>query len=432
VALPQEPTWVKERPAIPGWYVGIGSAARTGDVAGDRMAARAQALNDIAAQISVTVAGDLLREVVERNDSLKASVTSLVRASARAELEGVEVAGTYEDGERCWVYLRLDREAHRRRREEKIRTAAELAAGMVVRGRDAESRGDLVTALRSYAQALIPMSGHLDQDVTVEAGGKPLRPVQEAFTSIQRLLDGIELLPPQRSMNVRFGKGGPQPFDVTARRAGGAPVRALPVQFSFLKGSGEIPREVSTDEQGVARCGIRKITSGERIQIIEARIAPGSLLGQDTSSVVRLLLSGLGVPRSRLLLDVTGPLVAVESDESLWDRPLEQKRIDPVLRGRLTEKGFAFVEGRSNASFLVTIKARTRQGSRTMGLCFAFVTVDVSVLDLETGQEIYRRVLTDLKEGSDSFDKAAMKAFGAASSRISDELVPQLVAAVLR
>jgi hypothetical protein len=202
------------------------------------------------------------------------------------------------------------------------------------------------------------------------------------------------------------------------------------VQFSFLKGTGEMPREATTDDQGMARAGIRKITSGDRLQIVEARVGLSSLLGQDTSSIVRVLLSGTSVPRARLVLDVTGPEVAVESDETLWDGPLVQKRIEPVIRQRLTERGFAFVEDRGRASILVTVRARARQGSRTMGLCFVFVTADVSAVDLESGREIYRRILPEIKEGSDSFEKAAMKAYGTAASKVADELVPQVVTAV--
>jgi hypothetical protein len=65
-----------------------------------------------------------------------------------------------------------------------------------------------------------------------------------------------------------------------------------------------------------------------------------------------------------------------------------------------------------------------------MGLSFAYVTVDISAIDLESGQEVFRKVLTDIKEGSDTFEKAAMRGYAAAATRISDELVPQLVVRV--
>jgi len=426
----QVPSWVEQRPSLPGYYVGIGSAAKTGALSDDQAAARNQALNDIATQISVTISGEVLREVVERNDSLRTQMTSLLRASARADFEDIELVGTYGDATRTWCYVRVNREAYRRRHEQKVRAAAGMSADLLTKGKDAEKAGNVVLALRSYAQALSPLQNYLNEAVTAEIGGKSVYLAQEAYASLQRVLDEIALQPPQVSRTAKVGKPLKPAFELTARRSGDGPVRALPVQFSFLKGAGEHPREMATDDHGAVRCDIRKITSPERLQIVEGKVSVGSLLGSDTTSLVSVLLSTLAVPRSRLMLDVAGLEVAFESDETILDRPLEQKRIEPAIKARIVDQGFSFVDRKDRASVLISIKARARKGSETMGLSFAYVTVDVSVLDLESGREVFRKVLSDVKEGSDTFEKAAQKGFATAAARIGDELVPQLVARV--
>jgi hypothetical protein len=187
---------------------------------------------------------------------------------------------------------------------------------------------------------------------------------------------------------------------------------------------------VVTDAQGVGRCGVRRITSSERLQIVEARVDIRLLTALDTSSLASVLLSTLTAPKTRLMLDVGGMEVAFESEETVGDRPLEQKRIEPAIKDRLGNHGFTFVERRDQAAILVVIKARARKGSETMGLSFAYVTVDISAIDLESGQEVFRKVLTDIKEGSDTFEKAALRGYATAATRIGDELVPQLVARV--
>lgn len=426
----QMPAWVEHRPLLPGYYVGIGSAARTGDLSGDRMAARSQALNDIATQISVSISGETLREVIERNDSLRSKMTTLVRASAKADLDGVELAGTYEDASICWAYLRLDREVYRRGREEKVRAAAGVSGSLLAEAQREEQRGNTLPALRAYARTLVSMEKYLAEPVTATVNGRTFYVVQEAYTSMQRLLDGIVLQLPQSTRPAKIGKALKPPIEVTARRTGSGPVPGLPLQFSFVRGSGEMPRDVVTDAQGVGRCGVRKITSPERLQIVEARVDIRSLTALDSASLAGVLLSTLTAPKTRLMLDVAGMEVVFESEESVGDRPLEQKRIEPAIKDRLGTHGFTFVAKRDQAALLVAIKARARKGSETMGLSFAYVTVDISAIDLESGQEVFRKVLTDIKEGSDTFEKAALRGYATAATIIGDEMVPQLVARV--
>jgi hypothetical protein len=394
------------------------------------MAARSQALNDIATQISVSISGEMLREVIERNDTLRSKMTTLVRASAKADLDGVELAGTYEDDSNCWAFLRLDREVYRRGRQEKIRAAAGVAGSLLAEALGEEQRGNTVPALRAYARSLISLERYLGEPVTADVNGRTVYPVHEAYGSMQRLLDGVVLQLPQSSRPAKIGKPLRPPIEVTARRTGSGPVPGLPLQFSFVRGSGEMPRDVVTDAQGVGRCAIRRITSLEKLQIVEARVDVRALTVLDTSSLSNVLFSTLAAPRTRLMLDVGGMEVTFESEETVGDRPLDQKRIEPAIKDRLGNHGFTFVERRDLAAILVLIKARARRGSETMGLSFAYVTVDISAIDLESGQEVFRKVLTDIKEGSDTFEKAAMKGYTAAATRIADELVPQLVARV--
>jgi len=206
------------------------------------------------------------------------------------------------------------------------------------------------------------------------------------------------------------------------------PAANLPFRFTFTRGSGEFVDMAKTDKEGIARCEVQKITASDRIQIIEAKLDLQALAGgENAPPVVRTVLSSFSPPGTRFVLNVSGVDVFVEADESMFGQALKQKRIEPQVKSELGAKNFSFVDDRSKASFIISIKADARKGTESYGLAFAFVSATVSVLDLETGQEIFKSSINEVKEGSDTFEKAGFKGFATLARRIAGELVPQLV-----
>jgi len=51
----------------------------------------------------------------------------------------------------------------------------------------------------------------------------------------------------------------------------------------------------------------------------------------------------------------------------------------------------------------------------------------VSVVDLTTGDEIYKNSVSNMKGISDTFDKAGMKALDEAASVLKNEVIPLLL-----
>ena len=170
------------------------------------------------------------------------------------------------------------------------------------------------------------------------------------------------------------------------------------------------------------------VNSPYRERSIEANLDLLSLAGgEHASPLVRTILGSFALPGTRFVLNVSGVDVFVDANESMFGEPLQQKRIEPVVKSELAAKNFSFVEEKSKASLLITITADVRKGTESFGLAFAFASATVSVLDLETAQELYKSSLSDIKEGSDTFEKAAYKALNTLSARIVRDMLPHLV-----
>jgi hypothetical protein len=435
IAFSDEPEWVVKRPIVQGYYVGIGMAQKNRPPAEYTEAARNIALNDIASQITVSVSSDVLRTVLEKNQQLEEEFQSRIRASATADLEAVQLVDTYESEDGYWVYCRLSKADYEARRAQKLNAAATQSLDLYSGGKKHEREGRTGQALGLYAQAFGPIERYLAEPLVVQSEGRSVYLVNEIYNSLRTLLDRIEVRATNPEQDAKIGRPLKKPLELTAllRDSVSLPAAQLPFRFAFTRGSGVYVDRVQTDKQGIARCQVQKITATDRIQVIEANLDLLALAsGESTPPVVRTVLGSFAPPGTRFMLNVSGVDVFVDADESMFGEPLQQKRIEPVVKSELGARDFSFVDTRSKASLLVSIKADTRKGTESYGLAFAFASATVSVLDLETGQEIYKSSIADVKEGSDSFEKAASKGLNTLAQRIARDMVPQLVEKVQR
>jgi len=424
------PDWVEKRPIIPSVYVGIGMTQKHGPSAEYTEVAKNIALNDIASQITVSISSDVLRKVFESNEKLGEEFQSQIRTSAKAELEGVQLVDTYEDGDEYWVYFRLSKADYESRRADRMANAIAMSLDLFSKGRSNEKTGDFTRAIGLYAQAFGPIEKYLAEPLEALYEGRRVLLVNEIYTSLQSLVGRIVLTAMAPKRDATIGRPLKPPLELTAtvEAPKTLPVERLPLTFKFIRGSGNLVEHALTDKNGIARCEVHKITASERIQMIEGRINLHDLFGGDSvSPVVQTVMSSIPISTIKFVLNVSGVDVVVDADESMFGKKLQQNRIEPVLKSQLGEKGFAFVIDVSKAALTVSIKADARKGAEMQGLAFAYVSATVSVLDMETGQEIFKSSVEDMKEGSDTYEKAAYKAFSSAANRIAQELIPKLV-----
>jgi hypothetical protein len=430
IAFSEKPEWVRKRPISQEFYVGIGMAQKNRPAVEYTEGAKNIALNDIASQITVSISSDVLRKVLEKNEKLEEEFQSRIRASATADLEGVQLIDTYENDEEYWVYYRLSIADYLARRAEKIHNAATQSLDLYSNGIKNAQEGNVGQALGLYAQAFGPIEKYLAEPLQVLYEGRHVYLVNEIYNSLRTLLNHIEINTSGGKQNAKIGRPLKKPLELMAilKDSRSSPAANLPFRFMFTRGSGEFVSQVRTDKEGIARCDVQKITASDRIQMVEAILDLQTLAGgENTSPVVRTVLSSFTLPSTRFVLNVSGVDVFVDADESMFGQNLKQKRIEPLVKSELGAKNFSFVDDISKASLVISIKADARKGAENYGLAFAFVSATVSVLDLETGQEIFKSSVNDVKEGRDSFEKAAYKGFDTLAKAIARELLPQLV-----
>ncbi|HLP16595.1 MAG TPA: LPP20 family lipoprotein [Bacteroidota bacterium] len=423
------PSWVEKRPSAPGWYIGIGTAEKRGTPEEYLLRAKHSALNEIASQITVAISGEQISRISEQMGKITDEYQAQLRSSTSAELEGVETVGTYEDDTQTWIYLRLNIDRYNSIRAEKRQRAAALALDYFTKAKSSEQAGRPAESMQLYLQALSALSKYLTEPVQATYNGRNVYLVNEIVQSLQFMLNAIEIESKNSPVEAQIGRPVKLPvgFAVKYMNASGVqkPAAMIPLRFSFLRGAGEIIHTATTDQNGLAATRIAKMTATDKLQMLQAEIDLTLLMAGD--SVLNTIARGFSVPVAKTIVNVSGVSVFISTHETQFGREMRLPRIEPVLKGMLSNEGFSFVKQQTAASIVIDIRADSRQGSNTMGLCVAYADATISVIDMNSGDEIYKNSVSNIKGISDTYEKAGMKAFDEAAAVMKNEVIPLLL-----
>jgi hypothetical protein len=423
------PSWVDKRPIVPGYYVGIGTAEKRGTPEEYLARVKHSALNDIASQITVAISGEQISRISEQMGKITDDYQAQLRSSTSAELEGVETVDAYETDTQTWIYLRLNIAEYHRLRQARMQRAASLALDYFTKAKLSEKSDKAAEAVQLYLQSLSSVAKYIGEPMEATYDGRKIFLVNEIVQSLQFLLNAIAIEPKNSPVEAQIGRPIKTPVEFTVQYTNALgqakPGVMLPVRFAFLRGGGELVAGSTTDQNGIAATRVAKITATDKLQMIAAGLDLSPMYGSD--SVLCALVKGFSVPSAKVIVNVAGVSVYIKTQETQFGNPLRLPRIEPVLKGTLSSEGFTFTKQQGSASISIDIRADSRQGSQTMGLCVAYADATVSVIDLGTGDEIYKNSVSNVKGISDTYEKAGMKAFDEAASVLKNEVIPLLL-----
>jgi hypothetical protein len=252
--------------------------------------------------------------------------------------------------------------------------------------------------------------------------------VNEIFSSIQTVLSSVELKSKNSKFDAQLGKPLRTPLEVMViNSVSSAPIQNFPIRFSFIRGSGDIVSSARSDKNGTASTQIAKVTSSEKLQLIKAEADPSAFLGATGSRLIATLMKRFTLPFVRFTMNVVSLTIAFETEESLLGNPLKLPRIEPLLKNTLSMEGFSFVDDPSKANILISVKANGRDGGSYSGLHSVYVDANISVTDLNSGEEIYKTSYNNVKGVSVSTEKAGMKAYDEIAVDLQKKVIPVIL-----
>jgi len=103
------------------------------------------------------------------------------------------------------------------------------------------------------------------------------------------------------------------------------------------------------------------------------------------------------------------------------------KLIEPQLKESLAQYGYDFKDNDTDVDYVIKVRASSRKGGNVSGVYFAYVDVTISVYDVNSGKEIYKDSINNLKGGGGTFDQAGGKAYYKAAEQAKDKIIEIMV-----
>ena len=260
--LAQEPGWVKQRPTSEQYFIGIGSADKTSS--GYRNLAKADALNDLASEISVSVSSELIDVMTEYSGFSEEYARSEIRMSTKDELEGYERVGEYDGKDRYWVFYRIPRDYFKRYADDAINTYDTYLSS--------QNEDDLDFHLSLLINCLEYIYRAAGQDIYHSSSGKNLR--IEIPRLIKSLISNIDITASKSSYEAYYGRGIDDPIEIEViNRRNKQPISASNMEVFFDRGDGDILTDKpNTDRNGRFSLRITQINSKLEQQIIKVSL----------------------------------------------------------------------------------------------------------------------------------------------------------------
>ncbi|MBL8027957.1 MAG: LPP20 family lipoprotein [Fibrobacteres bacterium] len=429
-----KPDWLITTPNNPQYYTGIGvSEKKDKDY---RESAKLAALNDIASQITVNLSSDFVHKISEGGGVVEDEVRSVIRSNTKSRLEGYEEVDSWETDKQYWIYYRLSKAKHEQLKQERLAKTASQALSLLNESRSLEVTGDYAGAYHSYLQALNSLQDVIGEPLKVFNNGDSVFLMNDIVGSFQKLLNKITLIPVKPLLNGKVGLPLKEQVAFAATYSDGKtqpakPVSRIPVFIAFQKGKGDVTAFVECDTSGVARTAVTKISSAEKMQTIGAVVDLSRSVFDTASVLYKWVCKNLVVPKTSVQISVSALTVALESNEMLFDKALDVKYIEPAIKKALADSNISFIAAKEKPDCLVSISAKARKGSTLQDLYVAFVDLNLSITNPETGEELYKTGLKNLKGIQLDYDRAALKAYEAAAAALVKS-TPEIVSKIRR
>ncbi len=421
-----KPDWIDTRPVNDAYYIGIGYAQKDPGLGNYHQIARDNALKDLASEITVNISSSFIHTIAEQAGMVVEDVQSYVRSTTEANLEGYELVDKWEDDKEYWVYYRLSKAKYRSAKQQKLDKATSMGLDLYGKGKSNEAKGNYANALVYYIQAFNPIQEYIGEPLLVEYDGSQIYLMNSIYSSIQDLLANIELQAVNPNRKAKMGQALKKPLQVKALYNGTKPVSNLPLNFEFIRGQGSLVRQAITNRSGIAQSRVSKITATDRIQIIQVKPDLKSSLGSGTSKLIRNIVDHFTVPSTKFVIDVSGMTAYLEVSEKPIEGTASVLYIEPKLKNALTAYGFEFTKDLSKADVMIKLDAAARKGTVMHDLYVAWVDMNLSITDMNSGKEIYKNSFANIKGINLDYAKASVKAFENAAKKV-EEILPRVI-----
>ncbi|WP_462281809.1 LPP20 family lipoprotein [Salinivirga cyanobacteriivorans] len=393
------PDWVKQKPIVPGHYVGVGTVMKIGIAPEYSAKARNRALNDLASSISSTVSSTSVLHKIENAWGGTEAFNQQIKVETDEYLEGFEPTDIYETENRYWVYYRIDKETYRRKKAERKRKTIQTALDKQKEAAKYEAEGNVLGALKAYIQSIAILKQYLGESCMAEVNGQQTELGSYLLAKIEKIRSNIQIKAAHKQLVVKRHKIDEQPVEFKVSYDGKM-LGGIPVEFHYT--GGYLKRDVVyASKSARVACFIASSSPKTQKNVLTAQLHwPQMVQNATTDMSIRRLLAPMSMPETKVNIKTLSPIVALN---------MEKSNADFISRFRemLQEQSLDFTEKPRAADFVIEVDYSFTTGDQAGGLTSVYCE---GSLKLESASgDLLDQKLTSAQRGVGENKKLARK-----------------------
>ena len=421
------PAWVLQSPVEPGYYIGIGSAAKAMHPLDADAVAKQNALDNLSREIRVQVQSTSTVNVLQVNDWLSESFNSNSASTTNEDLEGFELVDTYASETEVLAYYRLSKAEHARIQEAKRQAALALAMGHLSSAREARSLSQIQQAVDASVRGLDVLRPFLDKPLVHRADdGTETAVPEELVGMLDDCIAGLQLAAADSTLTLHVEDAFRGTATVTAL-LDGRPAPNVTLTYRYERGDLPTRGEAVTDARGQATIVLEKFEPGKTATTLEVRVDPKAFVrGLPLAHPFRQAAEGLQAAPLRVDVTLAPIEVALRVEERAFGKTRDQAVLSPAVQQALQSANVRVLGPDADADMVLTLQADARPGGQGQGFTTVYVDV-VGTVTNRAGESIFTQTLTRIKGIQMDLPRATDVAYGKASEEIESDFVPALI-----
>lgn len=415
------PDWVKQKPIIPGYYVGIASVKKVGTSAQYTANARQQALADLAESVSSKVSATSVLHSIETEYGFAESYDQKIQVSTDDYLEGFDPVEAYENESSYWVYYKIDKSTYQEMKEKKKREAIATAIAKYESGIQEQQANKPKEALAFYLQGLQAIKPYLNEETPAQFKGNPIDVGNELYSSAGDILNSLAIEARTNEIKVKRGESFAYPLEFLVTYKG-SPVQGIPVEFSYT--GGYLKKDMQNSGiNGMVRLEPEVLYSRNGKEQITASI---DLKNLAQKAVDDLFIRGLIVKRkikpAIVQIKIQAPSLALDiTDNSCSGNTCDEIR--DLFNQNAKQYGFD-LKSTDKADYTFELSYSFKRGESAGGLISAYLSGKVSIKE-QNSDIVWTKQIENIKGVGTNLSKAQDEAYNEFRSALNRKYFKQ-------
>ncbi len=401
-----QPDWVKQKPIIPGYYIGVSSVKKIGTSAQYIAKARQEALTDLAESVSSNVSATSVLHSIETEYGFSETFDQQIQISTDDYLEGFEPVDFYENESSYWTYYKIAKSTYHEMKEKKKKEAIATALSKYQSGLQEQKINKPKEALVFYLQGLQAIKRYLNEETPTQLNGTTIDVGNKLYSSTSNILNALEIESKTNEIRVKRGNSFDNnlEFIITYddKKAQG-----IPVEFSYTGGYLKKDKQ-NSDANGIVQLEPEVLYSRNGKEQISARI---SLKELAQKAVDDLFIRSLVLKRNikpanvNVIIDAVSISLVIKDDCCTQD---ECSRIMNLFNQNAKQYGYALKQ--NNSDFTFELFYGFKRGESAGGLVSTYISGELTVKD-NSGNIVWAKQTENIKGVASNINEAKNKAF---------------------